>query len=94
MLRSSWMRNLCSEPYAVFSFYRQIMHEYFDCSARASRLAPSKEGFLMNNDSGADEVFLDDIYIYLRWYVSHLHSLMLYNKICRVSYCFASYRKL
>lgn len=61
------------------------MHEYFDCSARAARLSPAKEGFMMNTDSGSDEVFLDDIFIYLRWFVSHLHSLMLYNKVCRVS---------
>ena len=67
------------------------MSEYNDCIARAQRLGVAREAHLAKSKTAAQAVQLDDLLIYLRFLVCHLHSvkrLHQYMKVC-ASLCHA-----
>ena len=64
--------------------YRSIMSEYNDCLMRAQRLASAREAFLAKSNSAVYDIRLDDLYIYLRYLVCHLHSLKRFNQYLKV----------
>lgn len=68
-----------------FLFFSQILLEYNDCVQRAQRLGLAREAMLCNNESGQSVVKQDDLLIYLRWLVCHLHSLKRVNQYLKVS---------
>lgn len=77
--------NACA--YLVFYnvFYRQIVNEYNDCVDRAQRLSEAKESMLCGGDGGVMCVKMEDMLIFLRWLVCHLHSLRTVHHYLRVS---------
>lgn len=66
----------------VFSY---IMEEYHDAVYRSRRLAIAREAALANSGSAMDTVTLDDLLIYTRWLVCHMHSVKRINSFLRVS---------
>lgn len=60
------------------------MAEYRDCIERAQRLAVVKEAYLSHTDQGIQAVKDEDLLIYLRWLVCHLHSVKMFNQYLRV----------
>lgn len=64
--------------------FRQIVTEYNDCVDRAERLSDAKESMLCGGDGGIMSVKLEDILIFLRWLVCHLHSLRMVHQYLRV----------
>ena len=62
-----------------------MVDEYLDSSSRANRLASVHEGFLCNMELGLEDIVLEDLLIYLRWYISHLHSLRKFNQFMKVN---------
>nr|XP_040139111.1 uncharacterized protein LOC101969599 isoform X5 [Ictidomys tridecemlineatus] len=51
-----------------------IMQEYSDAVQRAERLSIARENFLMGKKNPPNLVMLEDVTIYTRWLVCHLHS--------------------
>ena len=64
--------------------FRQIMSEYNDCVQRAGRLAACREAALDEADA-TGFITTDDLFIYLRWLVCHLHSTKHFTQYMRVS---------
>ena len=61
------------------------MNEYHDCIQRAHRLASVKENHLAGkSDSNVEFVTMEDLLIYLRWLVCHLHAMKHFNQYLRV----------
>ncbi|KAG8522118.1 hypothetical protein J0S82_000268, partial [Galemys pyrenaicus] len=52
-----------------------IMQEYNDALQRAERLSVARENFLMGKNSPPNLVTQEDLTIYTKWLVCHLHSL-------------------
>ncbi|KAK6176827.1 hypothetical protein SNE40_015054 [Patella caerulea] len=78
MLR--WKR-FCEHTSTIESLYplyhqrlNHIVTEYNDCRERAQRLSVAREAYLAGKDFGLPAVQTDDMLIYLRWLVCHLHS--------------------
>lgn len=70
----------------MFSLYcRQIVNEYNDCTQRAYRLAAAHEAYICNRDNALSTIKLEDLLIYLRWFVSHLHSMNRFHQYLKVS---------
>ena len=59
------------------------MAEYNDYVKRAERLGQARQA-LLNKESAADIVQLEDVLIYLRWLTCHLSSLHTFNKFVKV----------
>jgi hypothetical protein len=62
------------------------MEEYNDTVYRARRLAISREAALANSGSAMDSVTIEDLLVYTRWLVCHMHSVKRINSFLRV--CF------
>lgn len=52
-----------------------IMQEYNDALQRAERLSVARENFLMGKNNPSNLVTQEDLTIYTKWLVCHLHSL-------------------
>ncbi|XP_034526659.1 putative uncharacterized protein C6orf183 [Ailuropoda melanoleuca] len=52
-----------------------IMEEYNDALQRAERLSVARENFLMGKNNPSNLVTQEDLTIYTKWFVCHLHSL-------------------
>ena len=52
-----------------------MMLEYVDAVQRARRLAVSREKILTDRGNPVNVVTKDDVLIYLKWLVCHLHSV-------------------
>ena len=61
------------------------MSEYNDCLSRAQRLSVARESHLAGNNTSLLSVKIDDLLIYLRWLVCHLHSIKMFNQFMRVT---------
>ncbi|KAL8592205.1 hypothetical protein ACOMHN_030880 [Nucella lapillus] len=62
-----------------------VMNEYHDCLQRAYRLSSVKENFMAGKeDANLSAVTMDDLLIYLRWLVCHLHAMKRFNQYLRV----------
>ena len=74
--------------WCLCSHFREIMLEYNDCIQRAQRLSAAHESYMYNDNNALIAVKKDDLLIYLRWLISHLHSTKRFNQYMRVSrYC-------
>ncbi|XP_064604712.1 uncharacterized protein LOC135469969 isoform X2 [Liolophura sinensis] len=83
--RFSENTNFVESLYTLYHARLQhIMAEYRDCIERAQRLAVVKEGYLSHTDQGIQAVKEEDLLIYLRWLVCHLHSVKMFNQYLRV----------
>ena len=61
------------------------MAEYNDCISRTQRLAAVRENYLDGKSANSLlYVKQDDLLIYLRWLVCHLHSLKRFNQYMKV----------
>ena len=60
------------------------MEEYHDSAYRSRRLAIAREAALANSGSAMDSVTLEDLLIYTRWLVCHMHSVKRINSFLRV----------
>ncbi|XP_029973333.1 putative uncharacterized protein C6orf183 [Salarias fasciatus] len=68
-------------------FKAQVLHltrEYEDAVQRARRLSESRERILTGRGSSASLLAQDDVAIYLRWLVCHLHSVQNVHNFLRV----------
>ncbi|KAL5014657.1 hypothetical protein ScPMuIL_008927 [Solemya velum] len=62
----------------------QIVNEYNDCTQRAYRLAAAHEAYICNRDNALSTIKLEDLLIYLRWFVSHLHSMNRFHQYLKI----------
>ncbi|KAM6185181.1 uncharacterized protein ACDL77_013984 [Rhynchocyon petersi] len=67
-----------------------IMQEYNDAVQRAERLSVARENFLMGKNSSLSLVTQEDLAIYTRWLVCHLHSFKTVHHYLKVSQKFQS----
>ena len=68
-------------------FLRLLMNEYHDCVQRAHRLSSVKENHLAGKgEVSITSVTMEDMLIYLRWLVCHLHAMKHFNQYLRVSW--------
>ncbi|XP_059153793.1 uncharacterized protein LOC131939486 [Physella acuta] len=89
MLR--WKR-FCEHTKTIESLYpvysqrlTQLLSEYKDCVQRAHRLSSAREAlFLDHPESGVSSLNMEDLLIYLRWLVCHLHSMKKFNQYLKV----------
>ncbi|XP_076118208.1 uncharacterized protein LOC143085614 isoform X2 [Mytilus galloprovincialis] len=88
MLR--WKR-FCEHSSSIETLYplytkrlSQIVTEYNDCVDRAQRLSEAKESMLCGGDGGIMCVKMEDMLIFLRWLVCHLHSLRTVHHYLRI----------
>ncbi|XP_074645051.1 uncharacterized protein LOC141901606 isoform X2 [Tubulanus polymorphus] len=72
---------------------QEIMFEYNDCIKRSQRLSSCREAFLGQSDGGAQFVTQEDLLIYMRWFITHLHSMKVFNQILRLIQWFPMLRK-
>nr|XP_046268697.1 uncharacterized protein si:ch73-242m19.1 isoform X2 [Scatophagus argus] len=61
-----------------------LTSEYEDAIQRARRLSPSREKILTGRGDPANLLCQDDVVIYLRWLVCHLHSVQTIHSFLRV----------
>lgn len=61
-----------------------ILSEYNDCVQRAQRLSVARESYLCKTDLTLSVIELDDLLIYLRWLVCHLHSTKRFHQYLRM----------
>lgn len=71
---------LANSPWSVCISFKQkqvgyIMQEYDDAVQRAERLSAARDNFLTGKSNPPTLVTLEDLTIYTRWLVCHLHSL-------------------
>lgn len=77
----AWQRaRLANSPWSVCLSLKQrqvgyIMQEFNDAVQRAERLSVARENFLMGKSNPPNLVTPEDLTIYTRWLVCHLHSL-------------------
>ncbi|CAL1545735.1 unnamed protein product [Lymnaea stagnalis] len=89
MLR--WKR-FCEHTSTIESLYplynqrlTQLLNEYNDCIQRSQRLATARETLMLEKpESGVTCVNMEDLLIYLRWLVCHLHSIKKFNQFLKV----------
>ncbi len=62
------------------------MSEYLDCIQRAQRLSVARDSFLNGDHTDIMHIKRDDIEIYLKWLVTHLHATKKFNQFLRVSF--------
>jgi len=62
------------------------MEEYNDCVSRAQRLSVARESFLAGDTLSVASVRVDDLFIYLRWLVTHLTSVRLFHHYLKVAF--------
>jgi len=62
----------------------EIVSEYNDCVSRAQRLSVARESYLAGDTLSVASVRVDDMYIYVRWLVSHLTSVRLFQQYLKV----------
>lgn len=61
------------------------MNEYKDCLQRAQRLSAVREAHISGKgDIAMQAVTMEDLLIYLRWLVCHLHAIKHFNQYLRV----------
>lgn len=61
------------------------MSEYNDCLQRAERLAVAPDNIVMGDvGSAVMAVKPDDMYIYARWLISHLHATKRFKQFLKV----------
>lgn len=61
-----------------------LTSEYEDAVQRARRLSVSREKILTGRGNPANLLCQDDVVIYLRWLVCHLHSVQTVHNFLRV----------
>ncbi|XP_076468617.1 uncharacterized protein LOC143299362 isoform X2 [Babylonia areolata] len=62
-----------------------LMNEYHDCVQRAYRLSSVKEKHMAGKDEvNVTAVTMEDLLIYLRWLVCHLHAMKHFNQYLKV----------
>ncbi|PVD25251.1 hypothetical protein C0Q70_15749 [Pomacea canaliculata] len=62
-----------------------LMNEYKDCLQRAQRLSAVREAHISGkSDIAMQAVTMEDLLIYLRWLVCHLHAIKHFNQYLRV----------
>jgi len=61
------------------------MEEYNDCVTRAQRLSVARESFLAGDTLSVASVRVDDLFIYVRWLVTHLTSVRLFHQYLKVA---------
>ncbi|XP_064633719.1 uncharacterized protein LOC135491668 [Lineus longissimus] len=88
MLR--WKR-FCEHSSTIESLYpayqkrlADIMTEYHDCLSRTQRLSVAREAHLAGMNNASPAVKMDDLLIYLRWLICHLHAIKKFNQFARV----------
>ncbi|KAK2144748.1 hypothetical protein LSH36_734g02004 [Paralvinella palmiformis] len=88
MLRWARFHDHTSTIEALYPVYqerlKQIMFEYNDCLQRAQRLSAARESFMYKDNNALLILNKDDVLIYLRWLVCHLHSVKRFNQFMRV----------
>ena len=85
---SHFVQALRCSPLYLFSnlSYSHIMSEYNDCLQRAQRLSVARESYLTGNLGNAvSAINIDDLMIYLRWLVCHLHAIKKFTQYLKVS---------
>ena len=66
---------------------RNLLNEYKDCVQRAQRLSVVRESLMLNRpESSVSALNMEDLLIYLRWLVCHLHSMKRFNQYLKVSF--------
>jgi len=60
------------------------MAEYNDCVSRAQRLSVARESFLAGDNLSVTSVRVDDLFIYLRWLVTHLTTVRQFHQYLKV----------
>lgn len=66
------------------------MQEYGDALQRADRLSVARENFLMGKNNPPNLVTREDLTVYTKWLVCHLHSLKTihhYLQVCEAWLC-------
>lgn len=66
------------------------MQEYGDALQRADRLSVARENFLMGKSNPPNLVTREDLTVYTKWLVCHLHSLKTihhYLQVCEAWLC-------
>jgi len=61
------------------------MAEYNDCVSRAQRLSVARESFLAGDSLCVPSVRVEDLFIYLRWLVTHLTSVRQFHHYLKVT---------
>jgi len=61
------------------------MAEYNDCVSRAQRLSIARESFLAGDNLCVSSVRVEDLFIYLRWLITHLTSVRLFHQYLKVT---------
>ncbi len=61
------------------------MKEYNDCQERAQRLSIARESYLSKSTAAINAVNMEDVLIYLRWFVCHLHASKKCSQFLKVS---------
>ncbi|XP_074751165.1 LOW QUALITY PROTEIN: uncharacterized protein LOC141954983 [Athene noctua] len=77
-LESCWRREHTAANLPLLLHQKQISHimeEYNDAVQRAARLSAARESFLTGKENPVNVVTQEDLMIYTRWLVCHLHSL-------------------
>jgi len=69
--------------YVVYSC-SEIMAEYNDCVSRAQRLSVARESFLAGDTLSVASVRVEDLFIYLRWLVTHLTTVRQFHQYLKV----------
>nr|KAI8733110.1 hypothetical protein BgiMline_029055 [Biomphalaria glabrata] len=91
LLMLRWKR-FCEHTNTIESLYpfysqrlTQLLKEYKDCVQRAQRHAPAREALMLDRpESGITSLNMEDLIIYLRWLVCHLHSMKKFNQYLKV----------
>ncbi|KAH9494550.1 hypothetical protein Btru_042420 [Bulinus truncatus] len=91
LLMLRWKR-FCEHTSTIESLYpmyslrlNHLLNEYKDCVQRAQRLSYARESMMLDHpESGATSVNMEDLIIYLRWLVCHLHSMKRFNQYLKV----------
>jgi len=70
------------------------MAEYNDCVSRAQRLSVARESFLAGDSLSVASVRVDDLFIYVRWLVTHLTTVRHFHHYLKVAavFVFVKYR--
>lgn len=71
-----------------------LTSEYEDAAQRARRLSASRENILTGRGNPANLLCQDDVVIYLRWLVCHLHSVQTVHNFLKVKVQFLMHLSL
>ncbi|XP_012939634.1 uncharacterized protein LOC101845475 [Aplysia californica] len=62
-----------------------LLNEYKDCVQRAQRLSSVRESLMLErSEASVSALNMEDLLIYLRWLVCHLHSMKRFNQYLKV----------